>query len=110
MQVFNNKLNKKEIESLNILESDVLGMDFQYINGVDYNFITVNKQRKIAFTKSLDRDKTFRKIKEYGFGRGWEKPLLTDEEKGIIQASENGENPFAFSMIANNTSLNGIYK
>ena len=31
-----------------------------------------------------------------GLGFGWQSPQLTDEEKGIVQASKNGENPFAY--------------
>jgi hypothetical protein len=42
-------------------------------------------------------------------GWGWQAPQLTDEEQGIVQASQNGENPFAYSIICADPSQNGIF-
>lgn len=110
MKTVNSTLTAKEIRNLNINENDVMGFDYQWENGIDNNYLTINGKRIISFSKSLDRKKSFDKIKRMGFGLGWKAPLLTDEEQGIIQAVQNGENPFAYSIICANPEMNKIVK
>jgi hypothetical protein len=110
MKAINTVLSASEIRTLNIQEGDVLGFDFQYDNGVDNNYLTVNGKRVVSFLSGRDRKKSFDKIKRMGLGFGWKAPLLTDEEEGIIQASKNGENPFAYSIICANPLMNEIVK
>jgi hypothetical protein len=110
MKNLKNTLTALEIRNLNINENDVLGFEFQYENGLDNNYLTVNGKRVLSFTRSIERRKSFDKIKKMGFGFGWQKPQLTDEEEGIIQASKNGENPFAYSSICANPKMNEIVK
>lgn len=100
MKNLNNTLTAKEIRNLNLNENDVLGFDYQWENGVDNNYLTVNGKRVISFANSKDRRKSFDKIKRMGLGLGWKASQLTDEEEGIIQAHKNGENPFAYSIIS----------
>lgn len=110
MKTVNSTLTAKEIRNLNINENDVLGYDYEWQNGIDNNYLTVNGERIISFLKSKDREKTFYKIKRMGFGLGRKARILTDEEEGIIQAVQNGENPFAYSIICANPEMNKIVK
>ena len=110
MKRLNKTLTAKEIRDLNIKENDVLGFDFQWEKGLDNYYLIVNGERVISFTNSKDRRKSFDKIKRLGFGFGWEVPQLTDEEKGIIQAHKNGENPFAYSIICANPKMNEVVR
>lgn len=110
MKTTNNTLTVKEIRNLNLNEKDVMGFDFQWENGIDNNYLTINGKRIVSFTNSINRRKSFDKIKRMGLALGWEKPLLTDEEQGIIQANKNGENPFAYSIICANPKMNRIVK
>ena len=110
MKTTNSILTAKEIRNLNIKESDILGFDFQYENGIDNNYLTINGERVISFIDAKNRRKTFDKIRKMGFGWGWKAPQLTDEEEGIIQAAKNGENAFAYSIICSNPLLNKIVK
>ena len=104
------KLSASEIRNLNLKESDVLGFDFQWIENVENNFLCVNGERKLSFDSGYNRRLAYNKIRRMGFGLGWVAPQLTDEERGIIQASLNGENPFSYSLICADTSKNGIFK
>jgi hypothetical protein len=106
----NNTLTAQQIRNLNIQKNDVLGFDYQWENGVDNNYLTVNGKRVISFTNSKHRRNSFDKIKRMGFGWGWKMGQLTDEENGIIQASQNGENPFAYSIICANPKYNKIVR
>lgn len=110
MRTLNNTLTAKEIRTLNINEMDVLGFDYQWENGVDNNYLTINGKRVISFLSWKDREKTVSKIKRMGLGLGWKAPILTDEEEGIIQAGKLGLNPFAYSIICSNPELNQIVK
>ena len=110
MRTSNSTLTAKEIRNLNLNENDVLGLDFQWENGVDNHYLTVNGKRVISFTTSKYSRKSFDKIKRMGFGLGWKAPQLTDEEAGIIQAHKNGENPFAYSIICANPRMNKIVR
>jgi hypothetical protein len=110
MKTSNSTLTAKEIRNLDINENDVLGFDFQWENGVDNNYLTVNSKRVVSFINSKDRRKSFDKIKRMGLGLGWKAPQLTDEEKGIAQAAKNGENPFAYSIICANPKMNEIVR
>jgi hypothetical protein len=64
----------------------------------------------VIFTSASSRDNTnlWNKLLRMGFNRHYN--FQSDEIDGLVQASENGENPFAFSIICSNTSLNGIFK
>ena len=110
MTTLSTTLTAKEIRSLNIKENDLLGFDFEWVNNVDTHYLTVNGQRVVAFLNSKDRRKSFDKIKRMGLGLGFQAPLITDEENGIIQASLNGENPFAYTIICANPERNEIVK
>ena len=110
MIYLNNTLTAKEIRSLNLNESDALGFDFQWENGKDNHYLTVNGERIVSFTDPKDRKKSFAKIKRMGFALGWKAPQITDEEKGIVQANQNGENPFAYSIICANPKMNKIVR
>jgi hypothetical protein len=110
MKTSNSVLTAAEIRNLNLNENDIMGFDFQWENGVDNNYITINGERFLSFTKESDRKKSFDKIKRMGFALGWQKPLPTDEDMGIIQAHKNGENPFAYSIICSNPSRNEVVK
>lgn len=110
MRTANNTLTANEIRALNIGKDDVLGFDFQWENGMDNNYLTVNGERIISFTTDKQRRKSYDKIRRMGFGWGWKRPIPTDEEEGIIQAHKNGENPFAYSIICANPKLNKIVK
>ena len=110
MKTSNRTLLAKEIRNLNLNKNDIMGFDFQCENGVENNYLIINGERTISFTSSICRRKSFDKIKRMGFGFGWKAPLVTDEEEGIIQASKNGENPFAYSIICANSKLNKTVK
>ena len=110
MKTSNSTLTAKQIRNLNLNEKDVMGFDFQWKNGVDNNYLTINGKKVISFTNSRDRIKSFNKIKRMGFALGWQKPQLTDEEEGIIQAHKNGENPFACSIICANPKMNKVVR
>jgi hypothetical protein len=103
-------MTANEIRNSGIKATDSLGYDYQYEHSVDNYYLTVNGVRTIRFTNNKDLTKSYNKIKSMGRGLAWTKPQLTDEEQGIIQAAENGENPFAFSVICSNPKLNGIFK
>lgn len=109
MKRVNATLTAREIREMNIKENDVLGFDYQW-DGVDNNYLTINGERVLSFSSQSDRKKSFDKIKRMGFGFGWKAPILTDEEEGIIQASKNGENPFAYSIICANPKLNEVVR
>lgn len=110
MKTSNNTLTAVEIRNLNLNENDVMGFDFQWENGIDNNYLTINGERVVSFTNSRDRRKSFDKIKRMGLALGWKAPQLTDEEEGIIQAHKNGENPFAYSIICANPKMNKVVR
>jgi len=110
MRTLKSTLTAKEIRALNLNKNDVMGFDFQWEDGVDNNYLTINGERVISFTNAINRRKSLDKIKRMCFGFGWKAPQLTDEEEGIIQASKNGENPFAYSIICANPKMNEIVK
>lgn len=110
MKTSRNTLTATEIRNLNLKKNDSLGFDYQWENGIDNNYLTVNGKRLISFINPKDRRKSFDKIRRMGFGLGWKKPQLTDEEEGLIQASKNGENPFACTIMCANPKFNEIIK
>jgi hypothetical protein len=110
MKASNSTLTANEIRNLNLNRNDVMGFEFQWENGVENNYLTINGKRVVSFSNSRDRKKSFDKIKRMGFALAWGKPYLTDEEEGIIQAAKNGENPFAYSIICANPKLNEVVK
>ena len=110
MKNSNKTLTAQEIRNLNLNISDVLGYDYQSENGLENNYLTVNGKRVICFVSQNDRRKSFNKIRRMGLGFGWNEPLLTDEEQGIIEASKNGENPFACTIMCADPKQNVVYK
>ena len=110
MTQVNNTLTAAEIRSLNIQENDVLGFSYCWENNQDNHYLHVNGKIVVSFSNSRIQSKSYDKIRRMGLGWGWKAPLLTDEEKGIVQAAENGENPFAFSIICADSSRNGIFR
>jgi len=100
------KAVKTLVESHNA--SGTITSSYIYKNGVDNYNIHFSNGVVMTFESSLIQSKVFRTLKhELGFAQDFN--FTTDEDAGIIQASKNGENPFAFSMICANTKLNGIY-
>jgi hypothetical protein len=110
MKISNSTLTAAEIRSMNLQETDVMGFDFQWENGLENNYLTINSKRIVSFTNPRERRKSFDKIKRMGFALGWKAPLLTDEEQGIIQAGKNRENPFAYSIICSNPKMNKVVR
>lgn len=110
MEIQFKTLSTKEIKNLNINKLDVLGYDYVYQNNRENNFLLVNGKILFSFANKNDRQKTFNKIKSMGLGFGWNKPQLSDEENGITQASKNGENPFACTVMCSNPLLNEIVR
>lgn len=70
--------------------------DIAFDNGVIFKSSSSNEKRNL-----------WNKLKRMGFVQHYN--FSSDENDGIVQASKNGENPFAFSIICANTSLNGIF-
>lgn len=64
----------------------------------------------VVFESSNSREKQnlWNKLKRMGFEQHYN--FSSDEFDGICQASQIGENPFAFSIICSNPSLNQISK
>ena len=110
------KIRVSQIRSLNLTKETVLSFDYEYQNSRDNYYIVADGKRIINCTTSKIQRASFNKIRGNGsgqgdgYGWGWVKPQLTDEEQGLIQAAENGENPFAFSIICSNPELNGTFK
>ena len=101
MQKFNTVPTAAQIRTLQIEKSAVMGYDYEYSSQKgDQYFITIDGERKVCFPTAKDQRKAFEKIRRMGFGWGWKMPQLTDEEKGIIQAAENGENAFECKIIS----------
>ena len=109
MTNLNNTLSAKQIRELKIENKDVMGFAFQN-DGIEHHYLTINGKRFLSFTNSCDRRKSFNKIKRMGFGLGSTPTMITDEDRGIIQASKNGENPFAYSVMYANSEMNKIVK
>lgn len=59
-------------------------------------------------TSSKSNNKLWNKLLKMGFDRHYN--IQSDETDGLVQAAENGENPFAFSVICADPSQNGIFK
>ena len=86
MKNLQNTITAKEIRNLNLNELDTLGYEYNDGN----NFMLINGVRVLNFTNQSDRRKSKDKIQRMCLGLGWLKPQLTDEEEGLIQASELG--------------------
>ena len=110
MKKFNKTLTAAEIRNANIDKNSVLGKAFQWINNEKCYFLCIDGERRFCFSCENDVTKSINKIKKMGFGFGWRQPSNTDEEKGIIQAGLNGENPFAYSIICANPEYNEVVK
>ena len=100
------KAVKKLVESNNA--NGKITCSYIYKNGLDNYNIHFSNGVVLTFESSLIQGKVFRTLKhDLGFAQDFN--FFTEEDAGIIQASQNGENPFAYSIICANTSLNGIY-
>ena len=82
-------ITAKEVRNLNLNENDTLGYEF-FRDDKENFFLLINGNRSLNFTAPSDRRKSFDKIKRMGFGLGWLKPQLTDEERGLIAAGSRG--------------------
>ena len=62
----------------------------------------------VIFASDSSKEKTnlWNKLKRMGFEQHYN--FSSDETDGIIEASKNGENPFAYSIICSNPLLNEI--
>tara|TARA_R110002096_G_scaffold76692_3_gene181130 strand:- start:1328 stop:1630 length:303 start_codon:yes stop_codon:yes gene_type:complete len=89
MTTLTNTITAKEIRTLNLKESDVLGFAFERTE-IENNYLLVNGKKVLNFTTSRNRQKSHNKIQRMCLGLGWQKPQLTDEEKGLIQAVKLG--------------------
>lgn len=101
-------LTAKEIRELNINKEDVLSYDYQWENGVDNHYLCINGKRIISFACWKHRKTSANKILRMGLAIGWKAPMLTDEESGMVQANENGENPFTHTAMCANPEMNEI--
>lgn len=100
MEQYTAPLTTAQIRKMDIHEEDVLGYDYQWIDDVDHNFLTINGERVASFTTTRARQASYRKIRKMDLGLGWQPRQLSDEEKGIVAAAEMGENPFEYSILS----------
>lgn len=82
-------MNNAQIKAANpqgqmTMVSGSYGIEFD--NGVTFTTANSNEQRKL-----------WNKLKRMGYGQHYN--FGTDTAKGIVQAANNCENPFAFSII-----------
>lgn len=83
-------------------------MSYLYKNGKNNHNIHFSNGAVLTFENSTIASKVFRILKfELLFEQDFN--FQSDENDGIIEASKLGQNPFAFSMICSNTSLNGKF-
>ena len=95
MKNLSKTLTAKEIRNLSLRKEDVMGFDFESGN----HYILINRERIVSFTNRKDRQKSFDKINRMGFALGCESSQLSDEDKGLIQASKLGlEFPKALAL------------
>lgn len=99
-------LTAAQIRALNLSKDTRLGYDY---NSGHYLLLADGKVIAL-FSNGRDRKNTKSKIQRMGLGWGWTAPIITDEDKGIIQAAKNGENPFAYTIMCANPALNEIVK
>lgn len=59
-------------------------------------------------SNSIEKQNLWNKLIRMGYERHYN--FSSDEFDGICQAAQNGENPFAYSIICSNPALNGIFK
>jgi len=104
------KITASEIRNLGLTKETVLGFDFIWDGENENNFLCADGKRILSFDTGKNRRLAYDKIRRMNLGWGWVAPQLTDEEEGIIEASKNGENPFAYSIICADPSQNGIFK
>ena len=110
MDILTKPLTAAQIRSANITEKSVLSKDFIWTDNTDCYFLCINGKRAFCFTCESNVTKSINKIKNKGLGFGWNKHQNTDEENGLIQASKNGENPFAYTIICGNPKYNKTQK
>lgn len=89
MDSLSKTITAKEVRTLRIKKEDVLGFSFER-NEVENNYLLVNGRIVLNFATSKDRMKSYNKIQRMSFGLGWQKPQLTDEENGVVQAAKLG--------------------
>lgn len=100
----------KKVQKL-VKENNASGkitLDYKYNNQKDEYYVYFSNGVKLLFETPKEQNKVFRILKlELGFEQNFN--FSSDEHDGIVQAAQNGENPFAFSVICTNTCLNGIF-
>lgn len=72
-----------------------------------YNMIKFDNDVIFICESSREQTKLWNKLLRMGFERHYN--FSSDENEGLVQAAQNGENPFAFSIICSDPSLNGIF-
>lgn len=83
-------------------------MSYLYANEKDNHNIHFSNGVTLTFESSVIVSRVFRILKQdLYFEQDFN--YQSDENDGIIQAANNGENPFAYSVICANPSLNGIF-
>ena len=110
MEILKRVLTASEIRSMGLKDSDTMSYDYLYAGGQDCHYLVINGQNRVIFSNTKERERTYNKIKDMGFCRGWVKPLPTDEEEGIVEAAKRGENPFAYSIMCANPKYNEVVK
>lgn len=89
------------VRKIGIVANDVLGIDYEYRNSEDHYILMVNGKR-VRLSASTEKDmlQIIFAIRISNFGIGEQKVQQTDEEAGLSQASQNGENPFEHTMLS----------
>jgi hypothetical protein len=80
--------------------------DMSYVSGT----LDIVFKNGVVFTSETSRQRKtlWNKLQRMGYNRGYN--FSSDEFDGICQAAQLGENPFAYSIICANPSLNEICK
>jgi hypothetical protein len=100
-----NRVTKKQVEKLvknlyvNDMEKPFITCEYVYKNGIDIYSILFSNGAKLDFPTGMIQSKVFRILKhELYFPQNFN--FSSDEHDGIVQASLNGENPFAFTILS----------
>jgi hypothetical protein len=72
------------------------------------NCIVFDNGVQLPYQNAKEKNKIWNKLLKMGYHRHIN--LNSDEMDGLAEAGRRGENPFAYSLISANTTLNGIFK
>jgi hypothetical protein len=100
-----NRVTTKQVEKLvkNLVvantEKPYITCDYIYKDGKDIHSILFSNGAKLEFNCSRIHNKVYRILKhELYFPQNFN--FSSDEHDGIVQAAQNGENPFAFTILS----------